>query len=108
MRLAEGWSAPLEWNLQNKVNSDADWQDFDLTGYTLAALVYGADDSQVSTAGKTAVEDAATGKVSWTPGAMDLPVANSPYRLWWVATTGGMDYYFPHGEPEVIHVVGTP
>lgn len=70
-----------------------------VTGGTLVLVVKDRDGTSVTTSGDTAIVTAASGIVSYTPDAVDLPAAGSPYTATWQVTISGEQRSFPEDAP---------
>lgn len=91
--LVEGQTAAVDAQLLN------DGAAPDLTGCTLALELKGTDGAAVTTT--VAFRDPAVATVRYSPGALDLSAAKSPYRARWKVTDAlGKIAWWPNGEPE--------
>jgi hypothetical protein len=78
---------------------------FNGTGFTPTLVLVDRTGAAVDTTGDVAWEDAATGKVSYTPDAGDLVASNGQLRARFKVTDGGGGVgYFPRGEMDVWNV----
>jgi hypothetical protein len=99
--LVQGWTERVKTQLF------ADGAAFNLTGFTVAMVVYTENGSIFAPAGTSGVDTAATGIVYFDPSAADLMAVNSPYLVRWKVTdSGGKSAFFPNGAAEqwVVHV----
>jgi len=95
--IVEGWTEPLEWLLLN----DGAAPSQPLTG-TIEPIIKDANGIVVDVTGDSAIVDAATWKVRYTPDAADFTVGT--YTIRWQITQGGAVFFFPNGAPDIIRV----
>jgi hypothetical protein len=96
IKVVEGWTAPLDFQLM------ADGVVQNLTGMTVTLELRDKAGSVVNTAGNVTVPDAPTGKVRYSPDAVDIVAANGPYRARWKVVDGASKVsYFPSGAHDV-------
>lgn len=89
--LVQGWTDPINHILK------ADKVIVNLTGMTVALLLYDKLDALVAFTGTVSVPDAAGGKVRFSPAANDFLAASSPYKMRWKVTDGaGKISFFPN------------
>lgn len=99
VELVTGWTGPLDFQLL------ADGAAINLTGMTVDLILTASDGTSIPTTGDTSVQDAALGKVRYTPDATDLLVASSPVKMRWKVTDGaGAVVYHPSARPATIVV----
>jgi len=91
--LVQGWTDPINHVLL------IDGVPLDLTGKTVALLVYDKNDVAVAYTGTVSVPDATAGKVRFSPAAADLLAANAPYKIRWRVTSAGKVAFFPNKQP---------
>ena len=95
--VVEGWTEPIRHRLLN------DGQPVDIQGRTVALVLETKTGLAVNTSGKTAnLDDGSApmkGVVEFTPAAGDLVAASSQYYWQWKVTAGGVDAFWPNGEP---------
>lgn len=90
-QLVEGWTDPITQQLLN------DGAAVNITGCTVALLLYDRSGVAISLGGSTSVVTATTGTVKFSPGASDLKAARSPIKARWKVTDGtGKISYFPN------------
>lgn len=79
-----------------------------LTGYTVTLLLSDRTGAVVLTSGLVAVTSAANGLVTFTPAALTVTAALSPYSARWVLTEDANSKvsYVPSGPRDVWNVVG--
>lgn len=97
--LTEGWTGPLPFTLK------ADDVAVDLTGLTVQMQMLDNGGQPVQLGGSLAVTTAASGLVTYSPGASDFQVVKSPYAVKFKVTDGsGKVVFFPNGPGDTIKV----
>jgi hypothetical protein len=95
-KLVEGWTDPINQQLLN------DGAAVNITGCTIALLLYDKAGVLITLTGTTSIVDAATGKVRFSPGSSDLTVARSPIKARWRVTDSSSKVsFFPNDPPDV-------
>ena len=93
--VAEGWTEPLTFILEDVLVEGQAPVPTNLTGKTVTLSFAGADGTSISTAAKVQVIDQAGGKVEYTPGATDLKASKSPYRGRFKVVSGAVVVFYP-------------
>ena len=88
--IVEGWDEPFDEQLL------ADGVARNITGATVAFLVYGRNEVLATHTGTASITTAATGLVRYAPVAGEFTAANSPYGYRWRVTLGGKVSYHPN------------
>lgn len=97
--IVQGWTEPITAQLL------ADGEPVDLTGATVAFVLYASSGSAVSLGGTASIVTATSGDVQYAPVAGDFVAASTPHKARWKVTDGsGKISYFPNGEAEVVIV----
>ena len=92
VKVLEGDTEPLEFDLKRAATVGAEPEVFDATGMTVAATIKGRDKStEVDTSGKVDWVDQDASRVSFTPAADDFLRSKSPYYLHFTVTDGNGD-----------------
>lgn len=97
--IAEGWSAPLDFELLN------DGSPQNLTSMTVTGQGYDRLKNAITLTGDVAVLDATAGTVRLTPDTGDFAESGSPYELRFKVVDGSSQQaFFPSEEPILIVV----
>lgn len=95
IRIVHGWTGPLDFQLMTNGSAT------DLTGSTVTLVLEDANGDAIVYTGVVSVQEAATGKVRFTPAATDIAFVNGTMRARWKVTTGSQVVYFPSGNPDL-------
>lgn len=92
--IVEGWTEPLDYQL--KIDGAA----ANITGMTVALVLYDKTGALIAQAGVVSVVNAATGMVRYSPATDEILFAKQPYSARWkVMDAAGKVAFFPTGEP---------
>lgn len=99
VNIAEGWSAPIDFQLFNDDVAQ------DLTNMTVTGQAYDRLKNAVALASDVSVLTATAGKVRLTPDTDDFVEEGSPYELRFkVVDSGNAAAFFPSAEPVAVIV----
>lgn len=94
-RLVEGWTFPLDFELQK---NGAPFTEEELQGSTVTLVLKDKEGVVVDTANKVSWIN--TSVARFTPDSRDLLPANSPYTVHWSINVDGRVILVPKGEPD--------
>lgn len=95
----EGWTERINYTIY------ADGTAVNLDTMSATLLLYDKRGNQVSYAGTSGIETAASGLLYFDPSANDLLYSKSPYKVRWKVTdNSGQIAYFPNSGAEVWRV----